>query len=205
MHINEGAYENYAAENVPTPEGTGTEAVGNASSAELSSYSRGELDSPYERNYTEGEPGEDKSNEHIMHGSLAVVSRCDSVDIAADSRHNDECVNAEGKTGEDDELPERAVCLELVGGSVILSRCIGLSGSVALRRCLGLFGSVILSRCLGLLGSNGSSAKLAYGCVIAYLMTAFFADFHNESPLVIIFEILYSLYHSYAVLSRNFD
>jgi hypothetical protein len=198
-------YNDHTAKECPEPECACSKAIGYTSAFKLSADSGRKLNDPNEGYYAKGEPREDKENKHKVHRSLTVILVRDGVDIAADSRHNDECVNAEGKTGEDDELPECAVCLELVGGSGGSRRCIGLSGSIALRRCLGLLGSVILSRCLGLLGGNGSSAKLAYGCVIAYLMTAFFADFHNESPLVIIFEMLYSLYHSYAVLSRNFD
>ena len=111
--IDKWAYQNEGTQNTPQPKGLCPELEIDASACQLIADSFGKLMLPNEREDAQRQSGKDKQNQAVVHGFLAVVSAGNRVDVGTDTGHNHDTVDAKGHEGQQDELEQTAICLEL--------------------------------------------------------------------------------------------
>lgn len=117
VQINKGSDKDERADNIPQPEISSAEAVGDAASFQFVADSVGNSVIPNNTGNTKGQRNNDKYQQAEVHSLFAVVSGGDDVDIAGDGRHYHQRINAESDNRQQNCLQQTLVCFQL------LSRC----------------------------------------------------------------------------------
>lgn len=110
MLINQRSDPDQSSQNVPAPEGAGTEAIGNAAAHQLVADPLADIVHPDNGVNAQGKPGENEDNQQIMGGFLAVVATGDGVDVRADIGEHTQRVNAQRDDAQEDGFEQTAVC-----------------------------------------------------------------------------------------------
>ena len=115
--VNQGTDADQGAQDVPAPEGAGAKAVADAAALQLVADSCADLVVPDKGSDAEGQPGEDEGHQQVMGGLLAIVTGSDGVDVIADRGPEDQGVDAKGHQGQQNQLNQTSVGLQLSNGS----------------------------------------------------------------------------------------
>lgn len=112
-HINERSYDNQRSENTPAPVGTGAEAVIDTAALKLAAYAVRHLVLPNDTGDAKGDRCEKKEDQAKVHSLLAVISRCDRVEILTDTGIKYNTIDTERDNCEQNCLHQISVGIKL--------------------------------------------------------------------------------------------
>lgn len=116
VQIHQRSNDDQTSQYIPTPEGAGAKAVGNAAGSQVVADSCGKLMVPYNGVNAQSEPGENEGHQAKMHGLLAVIPGSDQVDIAADAGHQDNGIDAQGDDRQQNGFEQASVGFQFICG-----------------------------------------------------------------------------------------
>lgn len=113
VDVDQGANHDQGTQHIPEPEGTGIEAVVDSPALQLIADPVADPMVPHNGGDSQGKPGENKDQQAIMHGFLAIIAAGCRVDIRADAGHDHNGINAKGDETQQNELEQASVGVQL--------------------------------------------------------------------------------------------
>ena len=147
MHINKRTYDDQRTEDAPKPEILCGKIICDASSLQLGAHTVADIVRPDDRQNAEGQPGEHKYNERVMHGLLTVVTLRDGINLGRDLAHDNKTVDTECDQRKQDISNKAAISFQLADrlrGGLLINRLL-VDGLLLICRLLLVYRLLLMS------------------------------------------------------------